>query len=116
MRKSLHAALLAIAVLAATVPLAAGKQDFVLVNKTGLTIAEFYVSSAKTNDWEEDVLGQDVLADDAQVTIRFTGAETQCSFDIKIVDEDGDELFWTGIDLCKAEKVTLKPKGVAVIE
>ena len=98
------------------VPAVAGKQDFVLVNKTGLTISEVYVSASKSNEWEEDVLGRDVLEDDTYVTIRFTGAEKQCTFDIKIVDEDGDELFWTNIDLCRAERVTLKPKAVAIIE
>jgi hypothetical protein len=116
MRNSVYALVVAIAVAATAIPALAGKQDFVLVNKTGLTIAEVYVSSSKTNDWQEDVLGQGVLEDDTYVTIRFTGADRQCKFDIKIVDEDGDELFWTNIDLCKAERVTLKPKGVAVIE
>lgn len=103
-------------VITASAALFAGKQDFVLANKTGLTIAEVYVSASDTDNWEEDVLGQDVLEDEQSVKIRFATGATQCTFDLKIVDEDGDDLFWTDIDLCKASRVTLKPKGKAEIE
>jgi hypothetical protein len=102
--------------LAATASLLAGKQDFVLVNKTGLTVDQLYVSSSDTENWEEDVLGRDVLPNGQSVTITFEGREKQCLYDLKIVDEDGDELVWTEIDLCRASQVTLKPKGVAEIQ
>lgn len=103
-----------VAVAAALV--SAGKQDFVLANHTGLTVDELYVSPSDTDDWEEDVLGRDVLPDGQSVKIRFATGESQCTYDLKIVDEDGDELFWTDINLCKATTVTLKPKGIAEIE
>ena len=38
---------------------AEGQQDFKLVNKTGYTIAELYVSPSKINNWQDDVLGKD---------------------------------------------------------
>lgn len=106
---------LAALVLCASVVVHAGKQDFVLVNRTGLTIAELYVSSSDTEDWEEDVLGRDVLAHGESVRITFDKRAQQCLHDIKTVDEDGDELVWTEIDLCRATRVTLKPKAVAEI-
>ena len=116
MKRSVYLGALCLFLVSGVATLLAGKQDFVLVNKTGLTVYEFYVSSSKTNDWEEDVLGQDVLEHGQSVTIRFTAAEKQCLYDMKTVDEDGDELFWTGINLCKASKVTLKPKAMVEIE
>ena len=35
-------------------------QDFALVNKTGLTIDELYISPVNENEWGEDVLGVDL--------------------------------------------------------
>jgi hypothetical protein len=85
----------------------AGDEDFILVNGTGLTIAEFYISPAATNVWEEDVLGVDTLAPGDSVKIDFVREEEGCSWDLKIKDTDNDEILWTKIDLCQAAVVTL---------
>jgi len=98
---------------------ASGEQDFVLINKTGLTIDEFYVSPTTTNDWEEDVLGVDVLKNGEHVTIKFSRDTTACQWDLKIVDEEGDAVVWTNINLCKAEEITLayqNKKPTAIIK
>jgi len=86
---------------------APGKQDFVLINKTGVTIVEFYVSPTTTNDWEEDVLGVDTLPPGEDVEITFEREETACKWDLKVVDKEGDSIVWTNIDLCKAEEITI---------
>lgn len=87
---------------------AQSRQDFVLVNKTGYEISKVFVSASKTNDWEEDVLGDDSLEDDESLTVRFRNAGKTCSYDIKVVyEEDDSEAIWAGIDLCKTEKVTI---------
>jgi len=99
-----------------TVLVAAGKQDFVLVNKTGVTINELYVSPSDVDDWEEDVLGQDVLENNQQVKINFAPDAKKCMYDLKVTADGDSELIWEEIDLCKASKVTLKKKGVAEIE
>jgi hypothetical protein len=85
----------------------AGFQDFTLVNRTGVTINEFYVSAVDTNDWEEDVLGLEVLGNGESVKIRFSWSESQCNWDFLVVDEDEDEIVWEGIDLCRYNKVFL---------
>lgn len=85
----------------------AGQQDFILENQTGLTIDEFYCSPTTTNEWEEDVLGTDTLADEASVEITFSRDTEECLWDLMIVDEDGDKIYWTGIDLCAAAKIIL---------
>ena len=111
--KRLAMAVMAAVVLAGSMAAfaASGKQDFDLVNKTGLTIDEVYVSPATTDDWEEDVLGVDTLANGAKVTITFDRDETACKWDLKIVDEDGDSVVWSNFDLCKAEEITLLYQG-----
>lgn len=85
----------------------AGQQDFVLVNETGLTIDQLYCSPTATDEWEEDILGVETLPDSESVEIEFSTEEDACEWDLKIVDEDGDEVIWTKINLCKATKITL---------
>ena len=52
-----------------------GKQDFTLVNKTGVGTHELYVSAHSTDNWEEDVLGQDTLAPGDSVEVKFSPKE-----------------------------------------
>ena len=103
--------IMAAVVCAGAVASAQGKQDFTLVNKTGLTINELYVSPSNDDEWGEDVLGADILANGAKVEIEFARKEKACKWDLKIVDEDEDDIVWEDIDLCKASEITLKYEG-----
>lgn len=85
----------------------AGMQDFVLVNATGYTISEVYVSPVSTADWEEDVMGRDVLGDGENVTIHFSPQDRVCHYDLKVVWDDGDEATWDDFDLCTLSVITL---------
>ena len=85
----------------------AGAQDFTLVNRTGLRIVELYISTSETDEWEEDVLGVDVLEDGASVNIHFSAKEQAKHWDLKIVDSDGDEVVWTNLNLLEISKGTL---------
>jgi hypothetical protein len=85
----------------------AGDQDFILVNQTGLTIDQFYCSPSESKDWEEDVLGTDVLENGEKVEINFSREETARAWDLLIVDEDGDKIYWEEIDLLEAETIIL---------
>lgn len=87
----------------------AGTQDFTLVNKTGVTIHNLYVSESKKDEWEEDVLGDRVLEDGDSVEITFKGKKA-CKWDLMIKDEDGEGLYWRNIDLCEVSKIVLKCK------
>ena len=44
-------------------PVYSSDQDFPLVNATGVTIDELYLSPVSVKDWQEDVLGVEVLED-----------------------------------------------------
>lgn len=85
----------------------AGQQDFEVKNATGVTVEKIYVSETSKDEWEEDVMGQDVLKDGESVEIKFDRDTEACKFDLKAVDEDGDEMIFTGLDLCTISKVTL---------
>src|SRR5437868_14505223 len=107
-------ALVAICLLALLVrPLdsAQSKQDFTLVNSTGVEIHELYVSPHKSNEWEEDVLGQDTLPDGDSVTIHFSPREKAKLWDLKIVDKEGNSIEWESLNLLEIAKVTLHYKN-----
>ncbi len=88
---------------------AQSRQDFMLVNQTGYEISEVYVSTSKTDNWEEDVLGDGTLDDGKSRVIRFRNAGKSCMWDLKVVyEEDDSSAVWHDIDLCKTSKVTIK--------
>ena len=104
MRNSILA--VAVAMLAGSA--AAADADFTLVNKTGYSIREVYISPAKRNNWGRDRLGDGLLDNDKSRFFRFRDAAT-CRNDMKVVFEDGKtEVVWPNVDLCEVDKLTLR--------
>ena len=54
----------------------AGDQDFTFVNHTGVEIHKLYTSPHSSDEWEEDVLGEDTLDDGESLEIRFRSARS----------------------------------------
>ena len=68
--------------------------EFTVTNQTGYTIYYLYVSPVDTDSWEEDLLGDEVLLNNASRKITLRGYKSP-HFDIRLVDEDGDSYtFW----------------------
>ena len=86
---------------------ATGKQDFTLVNATGVEINAVHISPHSANDWEEDILGQDTLADGAHVDIHFKRGEKAAMWDLRIEDKAGNPIEWENLNLLEISKVTL---------
>lgn len=92
---------------------AADARDITVVNKTGKPIFSLFISPVESNDWEEDVLGLDVLADGQSVDVHFSGYEEgQCHFDILATNEDGDEWLLPDVDLCSVSEVVITAKYI----
>ena len=87
------------------------KQDFSLVNKTGVIIDKLYIAPHSSDDWEEDILGQDVLADGETLDIKFHRSQTDAMWDMKIMDSKGNAIEWENLNLLKTKKVTLHYDG-----
>ena len=104
-------ALCAMAMLLCPAAFAQGKQDFTLVNMTGVEIHELYVSPHNTDDWEEDILGQDTLPSGQTLDITFSPKERAKLWDLKIVDGKGNSIEWESLNLLEIEKVTLHYKN-----
>ena len=99
-------------------PLAAmaGEQDFTLVNKTGYQIDEVYVATPSSKSWGNDIMGDGVLADNAQKIVKFKPSTSACKWQLSVKFEDGSTVEWeNAVDLCSIDKITLKyNKGTGV--
>jgi len=73
-----------------------------ITNRTGYTIMYMYVSPAKSDSWEEDVLGKDVLPTGETRRVNLRNYRSPI-FDIRLVDSDGDKYTFWNIDVSKED-------------
>jgi hypothetical protein len=101
------AAVASVMLLAPTLASAA-PQDFELVNNTGYELKNLFIAPTTSNDWQEDVLGQDTLATGTTLTIHFPGGRGEtCEWDLKVTYNDDSSHEWTNVNLCSISKVTI---------
>ena len=89
----------------------AAKQDFLLVNKTGVDIQEVYVAPHGSEEWQEDVMGRDMLVNGQSVKINFERQIKGKVWDLKVVDKDGKASVWQNLNLTEISKITLHLDG-----
>ncbi|HYE85661.1 MAG TPA: hypothetical protein VEA16_04870 [Vicinamibacterales bacterium] len=80
---------------------------FTFHNKSSYAVAEFYASPADVNNWEDDILGTDILPAGESVDITIADGRSQCVYDFKVVVEDGTTLERGGVDICELGSYTL---------
>jgi len=108
-RVGLAVAALGMVAIAGTSAALAADQDFSLTNATGYEISELYVAPSKSSDWQDDVLGQDVLGDGEKANISFSKTADTCNWDLKVVySDDNTSAEWIGVNLCELSAVTIK--------
>ena len=108
MIRVLKCTLLALAILLLIAPVAkAGTQDFTLVNASGVNVFALYISETENENWEEDMLGEEVLLDGERIDIEFAG-HSACLWDMMVEDEEGEGLLWQGLNLCESSVVVLR--------
>jgi hypothetical protein len=99
--KKIHALLL-VAVLCLSVgalPASAkgAKSTIKVINQSKWEIHHLYLSPSRSNHWGEDLLGEDILEKGDQITLTDIACD---HYDIKVVDEDGDECVIENESLC----------------
>jgi hypothetical protein len=72
-----------------------------IINATGVTMTHFFASNSGQNDWQEDILGEDVLPSGASVRINIDDGTDACLYDFKARFADGDELVRHRINVCE---------------
>ena len=83
---------------ALALPAFAKKATVKVINQSKWEIHHLFVSPAAEEEWGPDQLGEDVLAKGDSFTIT----NIPCNeYDIKVVDEDGDECVIEAVDLCR---------------
>jgi hypothetical protein len=104
------AAAAAIAAFALSPVAFAGDQDFTLVNRTGVEIHKLYASPHSSDDWEEDILGRDTLADGDKVDITFSRHEKAAHWDLRIEDSHENAITFQNLNLKEISQVVLHYK------
>jgi hypothetical protein len=72
-----------------------------IINATSYDIIEFYASSVGMRDWEEDILGPDILAAGASVVINIDDGTGYCKYDFLAVFDDGEEVIKGNVNVCE---------------
>jgi len=70
-------------------------------NNTSLDIYEFHASNVGTSNYEEDILGDDVIASGDTWNINIDDGSGYCKFDFKAVFEDGSSATKDNVNVCK---------------
>lgn len=79
---------------------------FSLINKANSNLTEFYVSPTGIDDWEEDILGIDVLSSGEYTNVTIADGRSVCTYDIKGVFDDGEESVRYKVNLCQLKNYT----------
>lgn len=80
---------------------AAADRHVKVINKTKTAILSFYASRTSSNDWEEDILGEDVIMPGKSMVINIDDGSGACKYDFKGEFEDGEEVVKANVDVCK---------------
>ncbi|MBV9418371.1 MAG: hypothetical protein JO348_01235 [Alphaproteobacteria bacterium] len=107
MKSHLFAATLVAVMFGGATAALANSQDFTLHNETGYTIREVYISDINDNNWNDDLMGSDVLETGSEQEIDFTGDESTCHWDLKAVFNNGYSPVWKNINLCSVSSMTI---------
>lgn len=101
---ALRSATLAAALAFAALPAMAADISFVLSNETSVVLTEFYASPTSSDDWEDDILGAEVLGAGDSGTVTISD-DRGCEYDIKAVFADGDEIT-DSVNICEIQSYT----------
>ena len=80
---------------------------FMLDNQSSGAVQEFYASPVGVDDWEEDILGQDVLPAGEALRITIADGRTVCEYDLRFVFDDGSDMEERNINLCETGSYTV---------
>ena len=103
-----RSALAVAVIIACVVDASAYDRRVVVVNNTSTAIQEFYASNTGQNDWQEDILGNDMLQPGQEVTINIDDGSGYCKYDFRAVFEDGAEAIKAGVIVCEVGRFTFE--------
>jgi hypothetical protein len=92
-----------------------GKNRKVLVqNVSSQQVNNLYASPITAKTWEEDLLGQRVLAAGSSIEANIDNGTNQCMFDLKVVMANGKTFEHRAVNVCAASKWVIGDSGESV--
>ncbi len=83
-----------------------------VVNNTGVTLVDVYVTPAETEHWGNDILPNNLFENGSTITVTIPADYgTTCLFDMKITDAAGGHVIFKDIDACKLIKLQINGDG-----
>ena len=83
------------------------RQDFTLVNSTGVEIHKVFISPHDKDEWGEDILGRDTLPSGQSGEVTFNRDEKAAMWDLRVEDSQGEAIEWENLNLLEISKITL---------
>ncbi len=85
----------------------ADPRDFTLRNRSDVDIAYVYVSPSASDQWGDDIMGEDILSSGNSVDVAFdTFDGGTCVYDIKVIGTGGEVGYLYKVDLCNVSTVS----------
>jgi hypothetical protein len=100
-------ALLVMAACGATAHARHTTRDLDLVNRSGVTIASFFASSAGADHWDVDLLARRGLQPNHFVQLDLDDPVGACHYDFKMVLIDGTNMIRRNVNVCERRTYTL---------
>lgn len=75
--------------------------DFTLINSTKFVIVQLQISPVSTQNWEENILGRDVLLQGESVPISIADGLSGCKYDMLITFNDGSAIEESNYNFCE---------------
>jgi hypothetical protein len=76
-----------------------------IINETGVTMLAFFASPPDVNDWEDDILGDEVIQSDSSFVVNFDDGRCRCIYDFRAVFAndfaDDDVVIRNKINVCE---------------
>lgn len=92
----------------ATAAAGVAEVKFNLENATSYTLTHLYLSPAATDEWENDILGEQTVAAGETAEVSIDDGVESCMYDLRADFDDGDAIDVRGVDVCKIEGTTVK--------
>lgn len=112
MRRAFLAVLALAAALITTAAPAQAQNRFWLVNASGITIQEAYVSPSRLSNWGPDILGATVLPAGQQVWVTPNFGD--CMLDVRVRYANGAEDTRMGVNACSLSRIVFGSAGASV--
>ena len=96
--------------LSASAPDTASAQDrrVRIINASSVTVNSFYASNTNRQSWEEDILGNSVLAPGQSVMVNINDGTGACMFDFRAVLANGRKVESYGMNVCQISSWTIR--------